>query len=52
MPRAHKSSLHSAKHPYLRQELWANGTLAFYLKPGYNYASYRDFHERMVLEAA
>ena len=45
-------SAHANQDHYLRPELWANGTLSFYLNsPMHNYEKYRDFHERQVAEA-
>jgi len=55
--KSQRGSSHASLHPYLRQELWSNGTLAFYLKKnpgslhGYNYEKYREFHERQTFEA-
>ena len=47
-----RGSSHASKNPFERPELWANGTLAFYLNsPLHNYEKYREFHERQVAEA-
>ena len=55
--RSQRGSSHASKNPYERPELWANGTLAFYLQKnhgslhGYNVEKYMPFHERMTFEA-
>jgi hypothetical protein len=47
-----RGSSHSDLHPYQRCELWANGTLAFYLNSAtHNTAAYLDFHQRQQAEA-
>lgn len=55
--KSQRGSKHASLHPYLRQEKWADGTLAFYLQKnhgslhGYNVEKYMPFHERMTFEA-
>lgn len=47
MSKSGNTSKRAGTHPYLRMELWANGTLAFWRgKQGYNHEEY----ERRLME--
>lgn len=52
MSKKAKSSIHSTLHPYMRQELWANGTLVFWNTASHRKEAYQDFYERMCKKAA
>lgn len=52
MPSKQRTSSADQRNTYLRPEKWADGTLAFYLRPGYNFDKYREFHEEQVKRAA
>lgn len=42
---ASNTSTNSGKHPYLRPELWINGTLQFWRTALHNQAAYEPFLE-------
>lgn len=46
-----KSSTHAMKHPYLREELWADGTLVFWDTPFHRKESYQEFFNAKLAEA-